>query len=149
MEVGRRGGGVGGRFRWSAADLAPNAVVGLYGRAAARKPGSGGIDGDGASTSKFNHWQTALIHSGRNPKASAHPLGTGGIIYSLKAKNKCLVIHARDAINVAAVESTHQSSGLFLLPPNRKFFYQRRQRRYEFCPVAVKKILLHQTSYAS
>lgn len=118
-------GGGGGRFQWSAADLAPNAVIGLYGRAAARKPGlGGGIDGDGGSTSKFNRWQAALIHSGRNPKVSAAPAGTGETIYGLKAKNKCFVIHAREALNFVAVENTHESSDLFYLPLNRKPFFR-------------------------
>lgn len=111
-------------MRWSAADLAPNAVIGLYGRAAARKPGLGGMDGDGGSTSKFNRWQAALIHSGRNPKVSAPPPGTGGAIYDSEAKNKCFVIHAREAINVAAVENMRESSVLFFLPLNRKLFFR-------------------------
>lgn len=142
------GAGAGGRFRWSAADLAPNAVIGLYGRAAARKPGLGGIDSDGGSTSKFNRWQAALIHSGRNPKVSAPPAGTGETIYSLKAKNKCFVIHARGAINVVAVENTHESSDLFFLPPNRKLFFRDVNAASSF-KKSVIQILPHKISYTS
>lgn len=142
------GAGVGGRFQWSAADLAPNAVIGLYGQAAARKPGLGGIDGDGGSTSKFNRWQAALIHSGRNPKVFAPPPGTGETIYSLKAKNKCFVIHAREAINVVAVQNTHESPDVFLLPPNRKLFF-RDINAVSSSRKSVILILPHKISYTS
>lgn len=108
-------------------------MIGLYGRAAARKPGlGGGIYGDGGSTSKFNRWQAALIHSGRNPKVSAAPAGTGEAIYGLKAKNKCFVIHAREAIKRRRRRKHARELGFVFPASEREVAFQRRQRRFEF-----------------